>query len=466
LHREPKKGGLNLANLHYVYLLDLTLWAGFEAGAAFGNNVLHIENGDHILLRGPTVQGPTACITDACNDIQEVVKINQSQSVYVEQYDILGTFQTALDFFSVQTGHLLSNHIHRSGGRCAYLKGGSAYLRVADNELDDCREAGFQAGEGSNLAFMQTPWLHYEAYDLKIYNNVFHDIYGAGLSVTGGYNILMAFNTLYRVGLDDEGGRPWSLVQLIHGWRGCVPAEEFGREDGTRARCQDLLNQGGWGTAALGWDNGGDCIPNRNVLVMNNLFYNPPVTGTRYVQFVVNGPVDPPDHAQNLPEPSRTDEGLVIRGNLIWNAPLEYAGLVGDDNGSGNLGCQPANPTCNPTRLAAENTLNTLQPQLRAPAHGDYRLLPGSAACALSAVPVPDLSWGDAPPQPAVPPGDPDNAVPHDRNGWLRGAAGPTGAYVCAGGTERVFLPAVVRQDALIRPCAPQRALTESRSAR
>jgi hypothetical protein len=437
------QGGLNLANVGYLYLLDLTLRAGLESGAAFGNNVLHIENGDHILLRRLTLRGPVACITDACNDMQEVVKINQSQSVYVEQCDMAGTFQTVLDFVSVQTGHVLANHIHRSGGRCAYLKGGSAYFRVAGNEFDDCREAGFQVGEATNFPFMRSPWLHYEAYDIKVVNNVFHDIYGAGLSVNGGYNILMAFNTLYRIGLDDEAGRTWSLVQLIHGRRSCESAEEFGGDAGTQARCQALLDQGGWGTAVLGADNGGEWIPNRNVLVLNNIFYNPPGTGTHYVQFVVNGPLTPPDWTRNLPNPSTTDAGLVIRGNIIWNAPIEYAGLVGDNNGSGNIGCQPGHPTCNPTQLAAENAINTLEPQLHNPEGGDFRLVYGSSACAAGAVPAPNFGWGDAPTQPPVPPGDLDNGVPLDRDGFFRGPGSAPGAYVCANLPNKVYLPAV-----------------------
>jgi hypothetical protein len=57
----------------------------------------------------------------------------------------------------------------------------------------------------------------------------------------------MAFNTVYRISLDDEGGRTWPLVQLIHGWRGCYSADEFNGDVGTRARCQELLTLGGWG---------------------------------------------------------------------------------------------------------------------------------------------------------------------------------------------------------------------------
>ena len=422
-------GGLNIARVSYLYLLDLTLKAGREAGAAFGNNVLHIEQGDHILLRGLTLQGPQKCLSDQCNDMQEVLKVNQSQYMYLEKSDLSGTFQTGLDYFAVQHGHLLENHIHHSGGRCAYLKGGSAYFWVEGNEFNDCVEAGFQAGEGSNQAFMQTPWLHYEAYDIKVVNNLIHDIYGAGLSVSGGFNILMAFNTLYKVGLEDASGRPWALVQLIHGARGCYAADEFGGEKGTQTRCQAQLDQGGWGTASVGEENGGEWIPNRNVYILNNLFYNPGGSSTRYMQFVVNGPVTPPVHARNLPNPSRSDENLVIRGNVIWNKPSEGGALVGDNNGSGNIGCREDNPTCNETQLLKENTINSFEPQLRDPDHGDFHLVSGSKLLGIPALPLPDFTWADAPARPAVPPGNLINQVLRDHDRLPRVSNEPVGAY-------------------------------------
>ena len=422
-------GGLNLVDVSYVYLVDLTLEAGREAGAAFGNNVLHIEKGDHILLRGLTLHGPQTCVTDECNDIQEVLKINQSQYVYLEHSELSGAFQTVLDFFSVQYGHLLANRIHSSGGRCAYLKGGSAYFRVEGNEFSDCVEAGFQAGEGSNLAFMQTPWLHYEAYDIRVVNNLLHDIHGVGLSVSGGYNILMAYNTLYRVGMEDASGRPWALAQLIHGTRGCYAAEEFAGENGTQARCQQLLNQGGWGTAALGEENSGEWIPNRNIYIMNNLFYNPSGATTRNVQFVVNGPLVPSEQTRNLSSPSATDENLVIRGNVIWNKPIDAGGVVGDNNGSGNIGCRDDNPTCNTAQLLAENSINAFEPQLRDPANGDFHPKADSNLLAVHADPIPEFSWADAPVKPAVSPGTSRNQVMRDFDNLLRFTDGVVGAF-------------------------------------
>lgn len=424
-------GGLNLYDVRYLYLLDLTLRAGNDVGAAFGNDVLHIELGDHILMRGLQVQGPQACIDDVCNDMQEVLKVNQSQYVYLEESDLSGTQQTALDYVSVQHGHVIDSHIHYTGGRCAYVKGGSAYLIFARNEFDDCREAGLQIGEGTNLAFMESPWLHYETYDIKVINNLIHGIQGAGLSVVGSFNILLAYNTLYRVGLDNPlSGQTWSLAQFIHGSRSCIQADEWGGAAGTAARCQAQLDAGGWGTAVVG--GGGDWIPNRNVRVYNNLFYNPPGTGTHYVHLVVNGPVSPPAQTANIPNPSLADDHLEFRGNLIWNQPIEPAGLVGDNNGSGNIGCQPANATCNELELLADNGINVLEPQLRDPTAGDFHPIQGGNLFTVAARAIPDFTWTDAPFPPAVPAGNSDNQVLQDADGRTRPTGGVVGAYATA----------------------------------
>ena len=395
-------GGLNLNNVSYLYLTDLTLWAGSEAGSAFGNDVLHIENGHHILMRNLTLKGPVNCINDTCNDMQEVLKINQSDHVYLEDSDLSGTFQTVLDYFSVQYGHVFGSNIHRSGGRCGYLKGGSAYLLVAGNDFYDCREAGFQAGEGSNLAFMRTPWLHYETYDVKVVNNVFHDIRGSGFGVHGSYNVLVAYNTLYRIGLDDEAGRSWALFDAEQGIRGCTSAEEFGGDAGTRQRCQDQLDLGAWGTAQL---TSGSWIPNHSAYIYNNIFYNPAGATTHYTQFTVDGPVTPPSATRHIPNPSRTDDNLVVRGNIVWNAPMEDAGLIGTSNGS-DPGCAAGNPTCNETQLTTENYVNQFEPQLTDAAHGDFTPIAGGNVFTATTYGVPAFVWTDSPHPPRGPAGD------------------------------------------------------------
>jgi hypothetical protein len=65
---------------------------------------------------------------------------------------------------------------------------------------------------------------------LKVVNNVIHDVSGAGLGVWGVYDVLMAYNTLVRVG----------------GAAGCLPVANW------------LARFAGWdGTA--GWL--GQCMP-------------------------------------------------------------------------------------------------------------------------------------------------------------------------------------------------------------
>jgi hypothetical protein len=75
-----------------------------------------------------------------------------------------------------------------------------AYLRVEPNLIYDCGTGGFTAGQGTGFQFMTPPWIQYEVYDVKIVNNLIRDTEGAGLGVNGGYNILIAYNTLVRVG--------------------------------------------------------------------------------------------------------------------------------------------------------------------------------------------------------------------------------------------------------------------------
>jgi len=206
--------------------------------------------------------------------------------------------------------------------------------------------------------------------------------------------------------------------------------DELGSENGTQARCQQRLDQGGWGTATLGDDNSGEWIPNRNIFIMNNLFYNPAGAATRYVQFVVNGPLVPPGQTRKIPTPSCTDENLIIRGNAIWNQPIEAGDLVGDNNGSGNIGCRDDNPTCNAAQLMVENSINALEPQLRDPANGDFSPTSDSNLLTAHAVSIPDFSWADAPITPPVPSGNLGNQITRDYDGRPRAADGMVGAFV------------------------------------
>jgi len=344
-------GGLNLANISYLYITSMTLAAG-GANPAFANNVLHAENCKHLLLRGVTLRGPDPTALPDNYDIQEVIKINQSQGVYIENCDVSGTYQTAIDFFSVQHGHLYKNKIHASAQWAAYFKGGSAYLLLEDNELYDCG-LGLQAGEGSNFEVMRGPWLHYEVYDLKAVNNVFHDIQGVSLSVAGGYNIVYAYNTLYKIALRTDP--QYALFQLVHGSRVCYDTSENGENNASQL-CGENRNSGGWCPKGVGIDTGRECIPSRNVFIYNNIFYNPSASESGGGHINVQPSVASPT-GSNIPSPSATDDAVVIKGNIIWNGSAGHS--LGLDE---TTGCRDDNPTCNAAQITANNTINSVEP--------------------------------------------------------------------------------------------------------
>ena len=408
-------GGFNIANVDYMYLIDLTLIAG-GGYPRFANNVLHCESCNRFLIRGVTLRGPNP---DTDYEIQEVIKVNQSQYVYIEDSDASGSYQNILDFFSVQYGHVINNRFHHSGDWCGYVKGGSAYLLFEGNEFDHCR-LGFSAGEGSNLEVMVNPWIHYEAYDIKFINNILHDIVGLGMRAAGGYNILFAYNTLYKVATDTNIG--YSLIHITHGARGCEDTSENGTGNG-QAICNQKLNAGGWGPTHL--MDSLEIIPNRNVFVYNNIFYNPDLVNGGEPQFYIVDPATPPSSSRNMPNPSEADTNLQIRGNVIWNKPDER------DLGAGGegQGCKSSNVSCTAAQILADNTINTIEPELSDPDHGDFRPVGDSNILAVTIHNIPDFTWGDAPAAPSVPAGQDSNSVTYDMDGNTRPEAGPPGAY-------------------------------------
>jgi hypothetical protein len=386
---------MNLFDVRFMYLIGLRIEAG-------GGDVLHCERCDHFLVRQCLVVG-----TDPETfGVQEAVKINQSQNVFIELSDVSGALDNAIDFVAVQFGHVQGNRIHGAGDWCIYLKGGSASFRVEGNEIFDCGTGGFTAGQGTGFQFMTPPFIHYEAYDLKVVNNVIHDTEGAGLGVNGGYNILLAHNTLYRVGSRSHG------IEVVLGRRGC---------DGNQvAACQPLLDLGGWGLT-------GDeqqFIPDRNVYVYNNVLYNPPGFRSQFQHLTIAGPVTPPA-GSNVPAPARADDNLRIRGNVVFNGPADL--LLGVEDPS--QGCQPSNPTCNLAQLLADNLINTLEPQLVDPAGGNLRPAAGGNVFGVAALPIADFPGGDRPQPPLAPAGDLANAVQRDADGFSRSPGGPPGAF-------------------------------------
>ena len=405
---------LNFYNVRYLYLVGLSFVT--DPGYGGGGNVVHVEQGDHFLIRGCKLNGNDGAV----NQPQETLKVNQSQYFYVEDSDIGGAFWFALDFVSVVYGHVVGNRIHDADNDCVVLKGGVAYLRIEGNEVDHCGVIGLGAGQGTGFNWMVSPWLHYEAYDLKFINNVVHHVANAGLAVRGGYNILFAYNTLYRVGTAENGS---ALFLASPGARSC---------DGDTPACQSRHAVGGWGPPSNG--DGGEWIPNRNVFVYNNVFYNPAPYRTQSAHLGVFGPVNPAADT-NIPSPSYSDTNLQIRGNVIWNGPTDLPlGIEESDQG-----CQPTNLTCNSIQLRADNTINTLEPQLTNPENGNFRPVESGNVFGAITYNIPDFTWDDAPSRPTVPQGNLSNQIALDRDKNQRTSSGPPGAYTSGATPPTMF---------------------------
>lgn len=386
---------LDIYDCKYLYLIDLNITPDPPSFA------VHVGISDHVLIRGGKFDGRKVA--------GQTVKANNSQHVYIEQCDIGNATGTPLDFVAVRYGHIIGNRIHDGGNWALFVKGGSAYLLIEANELFNATRGGFSAGQFTGFEYLDAPWVHYEAYDIKFVNNVIHDVTGCGLAVEGGYNILLAHNTLYRTGSQN------ALIEMLPGNRICT--------ENTTA-CQQQNARGGWGTAST---TDIHSLPNRNVFIYNNLIYNPTGVQSRWMHFLVYGPRTPLA-GSNIPGPVTFDQNLQIMGNLIWNGPVNHPLGIEDSA----QGCQPTNPTCNATQLKAGNGINAIEPQLVNPAGGNY--LPGNTSNVLRArtYPIPDFTWNDAPGVPSVPSGNLRNAVTRDANNQPRSATSPPGAFLPA----------------------------------
>ncbi|HLD45134.1 MAG TPA: hypothetical protein VJC18_06830, partial [bacterium] len=112
------RGGMDVNDVSYLYVLGVDMIAGREEDGLpmnnSGNNIFHVANSDHILLRDATLTGPTG-LTDTTSNVQEVVKANTSEAIYLENNDLSHSHQTVVDYFSTNGGHVINNHIHESG---------------------------------------------------------------------------------------------------------------------------------------------------------------------------------------------------------------------------------------------------------------------------------------------------------------------------------------------------------------
>lgn len=339
---------INMAGVSYFYLIGVDIKNITEAG--YGD-AFHAERCDHVLLRANSFNGAPNGLSSGRDVAHETIKFNQSKNIYIENNNIQGADDNGIDFVAVFGGHVRANRIHGTQGWCMYAKGGSANLLLESNLVYDCGEGGITAGQGTGLEFMEAPYLRYEANYIKIVNNIIYDVAGAALGVNGGYNILIAHNTAYKIGSRSH------LIEVVFGERSC---------DGDTLACQSRRNAGGWGPAIVGSE-ASQPIGNQNVLIFNNVIYNPNGFSSASQHFAIYGPRSP--SVSEIPSPQVTDLGLVIKGNIVWNGGLDMPlGVEGEGQG-----CQIANPTCNSNQIRNNNLINTLEPDFISAATADFR---------------------------------------------------------------------------------------------
>lgn len=400
----------------YTYLQNIdvrvdTTVNGSASDPESAGDVLQCEQCDHILLRNLLIRGIRR------NAQTEGLKLNQSSHLYIEDSDISGAGDNAIDTVAILHGWFVRNRVHDSVDWCAYIKGGSADFLVAYNEFYDCGTGGFTAGQGSSFQFMTPPFIYHEAYNIKIINNLIHDVQGAGIGVNGGFNILIAYNTIHRVGNDQRN----HMAEFVPGRRVC--------DVGSETACQTRLAAGGWGTADSSQEEQ-QYIPNRHIYVYNNIFYNPNNHLTPMNVLQVRGPVPLPT-GYTGPNPAYSDDDLVLRGNIFWTGAISDTMLGAGDV---NQGCAANNGTCNPTQLYADNAINTIEPQIDTTAASSSYLQPinGSNIFSTTTYAVPDFGTIGLPA--AIPPAIVSqvngiaNAVTTDYNGIARFPS-PPGAF-------------------------------------
>ena len=330
---------VNLYDLRWVAFTGITFTDRFD--------LFHCERCQHVLLTHSRLTGSP-------KDLHENVKINQSQHIGITHSVISGADDNAIDFVSVQHARIVGNVIERAHDWCAYAKGGSAFVTVADNRIRHCGTGGFTAGQGTGLQFMTVPFVQYEAYAIDVIDNWISDTAGAGVGVNGGYDVVIARNRMWNVGARSHS------VEIGFGSRSCdgQPGDE-GRD-----RCQQNLDAGGWGTTRV--DDGTNYvrIPNRYVWVLGNVVDNPKRQGDQL--FSIAGPFSGPEQDGSGLGEVRADDELQIAGNLIAGRGLP----------AGTEDCSA--PDCG--SIGERNTLSAAPGIYRAPASGDLRLSPGRSA--------------------------------------------------------------------------------------
>ena len=312
-------GDLNLFDISHLTIDGITVTPGGDG--------LHCEQCSHVTVTNSRLDG--------AGTAQETIKVNQSDHFNIIDSEIANADENVIDFVAVQHSLIERNLIHGAGDWCAYAKGGSIDIVVRSNEIHTCGTGGFTAGQGTGLEFMVAPWLTYEAEDVVLDGNFIHDTEGAAFGVNGGRNIMIENNVATRVGQRSH------LIEVTFGYRSC---------DGNVTRCRLLLDQGAWGTDALGGTAAN--IPDRDVTVRNNTLVNPPGFTSQWQHFEISTPRTNTGPLIG-PSPARTDDGLSITGNTIRNGGPDMPLGVDDSEV-----CTPSDPTCTIAQVLRDNDIN------------------------------------------------------------------------------------------------------------
>ena len=403
---------INMAGVSYFYLIGVDIKNKLDDG--FGD-AFHCEQCDHILLRTNSFNGAPSGRNAGGGVAHETIKFNQSQYVYIENNNIQGADDNAIDWVSVQYGHIIGNRIHDSQGWCTYVKGGSSYILIEANIAYNCGEGGITAGQGTGLEFMDSPWLRFEANYVKIVNNIIYNIDGAALGVNGGYGILIAHNTAYKVGNRSH------LLEVVFGERSC---------DGSSSACTQRVNAGAWGPTAIGSDNA-QPIGNQDIIIFNNVLYNPSGSASGSQHFAIYGPRTP--SAAGIPSPQKTDSGLLIKGNVVWNGTNSMP--IGVEEG--DQGCQSGNPTCTLSQLSADNTINSSEPDFISANTEDFRPQASGILAGISSLSIPNIPTLDSGLNP-IPEGNTSNVMVREFSG-VAVTSRPPGAI--AGASSSISFP-------------------------
>lgn len=337
--------GLDISDASYLYLLNLRIQVASEDR---NDDALHVAFSDTVLISGCRISGgghvnPQTLSRDTPAR-RNALKLNQCRYVYVEDCELSGATDCGLDGLAIHHGHVIDNEFHDCGDWGFWFKGGSADLRIERNHIHHCTTGGFTAGQGSGFQWMRSPWLYYEAYAIRFINNVIHDVGGAGIGVQGGYNILLAYNTICRVGNSGQ------LVVVGYGTRSCDDDPDLY----ARQTCRDNAMRGGWGPNTTMQYPEVIGVPNRHVFIYFNLIYNPP--GYTSGQHFSVAPDTTNPGGSGLPLSVKADDDLRIYGNLIWNEG------AASTFGEGPHGCvSPDRPCIN---TDTDNVINVSRPEL------------------------------------------------------------------------------------------------------